>query len=338
VFLYIKGSVPLLKKRENMADWFTLGAAGAGAIGNLIGVGQQNQNQGDMMNLQAQNQMFLNNQMQNIQQQNWDYTNYENQRKHIEKAGLNVGMLYGMGGAGGSTMGGASGGSAAGGHAAQTPNFMEVGAQMLQAKAIESQTKLNDSTANYNNAKANEINSKLPKDIENIDADTGLKLNTTEGIKLDNELKKGNMETAWETSKQILSNLKAENEIKVNEGKITKVQAENSEELMRLEIAGKGLQNKLTEAMTNKEIQLTQESKDSIIQKYEQLKINWGTLTNEQRKTKIEQFVKETDAEYPSIWNVIGKGADVLTNGTENFLNWCFGVKERYIDPRKKVK
>jgi len=54
--------------------------------------------------------------MQDIQQQNWDYTNYENQRKHMEKAGLNVGLMYGQGGGGGSTMGGGAGGSAQGGN------------------------------------------------------------------------------------------------------------------------------------------------------------------------------------------------------------------------------
>ena len=29
----------------------------------------------------------------------WDYTNAENQRKHLENAGLSVGLMYGKGGA-----------------------------------------------------------------------------------------------------------------------------------------------------------------------------------------------------------------------------------------------
>lgn len=37
----------------------------------------------------------------------WDYTNYENQRKHLEEAGLNPGLLYGMSGGGGSSATGA---------------------------------------------------------------------------------------------------------------------------------------------------------------------------------------------------------------------------------------
>lgn len=31
----------------------------------------------------------------------WDYTNYENQRKHLENAGLNAALMYGQGGGGG---------------------------------------------------------------------------------------------------------------------------------------------------------------------------------------------------------------------------------------------
>ena len=43
-------------------------------------------------------------------QEMWDYTNYENQVKHLEAAGLNPALLYGQGGAGGaSTAGGAVG-------------------------------------------------------------------------------------------------------------------------------------------------------------------------------------------------------------------------------------
>ena len=38
--------------------------------------------------------------MAELQRQNWDYTNAENQRKHYENAGLNVGLMYGSSGGG----------------------------------------------------------------------------------------------------------------------------------------------------------------------------------------------------------------------------------------------
>ena len=39
----------------------------------------------------------------------WDYTNYENQVKHAQNAGLNPALLYGMSGGGGATAAGAQG-------------------------------------------------------------------------------------------------------------------------------------------------------------------------------------------------------------------------------------
>lgn len=133
---------------------YGIGAAALGTVGNIFGMGLQNQATSQMMGQQLQNQMALNNQMQTIQQQNWDYTNFENQRKHLENAGLNAGLLYGMSGGGGTTMGGASGGSAASGQAAHAPNFMEVGQQLLQARAIEAQTKVAEADAKLKNAQA----------------------------------------------------------------------------------------------------------------------------------------------------------------------------------------
>ena len=35
----------------------------------------------------------------------WNYTNFENQMKHIKAAGLSPGLIYGMGGTGGSSQG-----------------------------------------------------------------------------------------------------------------------------------------------------------------------------------------------------------------------------------------
>ena len=44
-----------------------------------------------------------------LQRKMWEFTNYSNQRKQMEEAGLNPAMLYGMSGGGGSTVGSASG-------------------------------------------------------------------------------------------------------------------------------------------------------------------------------------------------------------------------------------
>lgn len=131
-----------------IGDYLNAGTAVLGMVGNAIGQNNQNAQTEHLMSIQHQNQMALNLQNQQIQQQNWDYTNYENQVKHMKNAGLNVGLMYGGGGGGGSTMGGGSGGSAAMGSAAQSPNYMELGAQMLQARAIQAEVDLKKAQEN----------------------------------------------------------------------------------------------------------------------------------------------------------------------------------------------
>lgn len=87
----------------------------------------------------------------------WNYTNFENQMKHIKAAGLSPGLIYGMGGAGGSSQGA---GTANGVGLPQDQSVgmglraQEIGINMANAM---SQIKLNESQANKNEAEANKI-------------------------------------------------------------------------------------------------------------------------------------------------------------------------------------
>lgn len=96
-----------------------IGVGGAGAIINsglgMLGSGIQLNRQRQLMNLQMQNQQSLNEQGRRIQMQMWRDTNYPAQIKMLKEAGLNPALIYGKGGAGGTT-GGQSGGSAASGN------------------------------------------------------------------------------------------------------------------------------------------------------------------------------------------------------------------------------
>ena len=143
--------------------------------GGLIGIGlgqlgqnQQMENQQALMQQQLANQQTLNIQGGEIARQNWDYTNYENQRKHMEKAGLNVGLMYGQGGGGGATLSSGSGGSASSGNAPDSGMAMA-----LQGANIASQTRLNE-------AQDKKIESETPTsgntgdtNIENVNTNTG---------------------------------------------------------------------------------------------------------------------------------------------------------------------
>ena len=87
----------------------------------------------------------------------WNYTNFENQMEHIKEAGLSPGLIYGMGGQGGSTQGA---GTANGVGLPQDQSVgmglraQEIGVEMANTL---SQIKLNESQANKNEAEANKI-------------------------------------------------------------------------------------------------------------------------------------------------------------------------------------
>ena len=77
----------------------------------------------------------LANYSQNLQKDMWNYTNYENQIKHLKSAGLNPALMYAKGGVGGQT-GSANAGQIAGSHASSEAEREAIGiqrnAQMLQ--------------------------------------------------------------------------------------------------------------------------------------------------------------------------------------------------------------
>ena len=97
-----------IKKQLNYKKMGPLGTAALG-IGSEIASGAGNLIFGEFQQKQA-----LRGQQKALAQQNaaamdiWEKTNYKPQMEQLEKAGLNPGLIYGMGGAGG-TLGGASG-------------------------------------------------------------------------------------------------------------------------------------------------------------------------------------------------------------------------------------
>lgn len=161
-----------------------------GILGNMFGNNNQMQQQQALMQQQYANQMGLNNQMAQIQRDNWDYTNYGNQVKHMENAGLNVGLMYGMGGSGGATMGSGSGGSASGGNAPQNmaPAIMDI----LQRQ------KMNDAQIELAQAQAGKLRAETPTEGNlgdatrgNVMADTALKNINTDIQKIQKDIQEG---------------------------------------------------------------------------------------------------------------------------------------------------
>lgn len=134
-----------------------IGGALMGALNANSASSQSWQRQHQLMEIQAElnrkNAKFNTAQAKEM----WNYTNFENQMKHIKKAGLSPGLIYGMGGQGGSTQGA---GAASGVGLPQDQSVgmglraQEIGIEMANAL---SKIKVNESEANKNDAEADKI-------------------------------------------------------------------------------------------------------------------------------------------------------------------------------------
>lgn len=131
---------------------FNWGGLVGGVGGSLLGmIGQnarakkQQERQKELMNIQLENQKLLNKQGSDLQMDMWNKTNYGAQVDHMKNAGLNVGMMYGMGGGSGTTAGSQGGGSAQGGNAAAP---MDIGASVQAGLMLAQTEKLKAETEN----------------------------------------------------------------------------------------------------------------------------------------------------------------------------------------------
>ena len=102
----------------------------------------------NIMALQNKYQQEAAAQSQQYAKDYWDYTNTENQARHLKNAGLNIGLMYGQSGAGGM---GASGGAHQ--SAPDQPQGNPVG-MALQVQQIEQQRRMNDAQIELTEAQA----------------------------------------------------------------------------------------------------------------------------------------------------------------------------------------
>lgn len=143
---------------------------------------RQLKQQEKLQNIQIKGQKEIGEFNQALALETWDKTNYDAQRKQMEKAGLNVGLMYGGAGSGGTTQGGQAGGIQGGqapagggeiGMGIQQAMAMEM--QKAQIENIKAQTNNTDvDTAKKAGVETDEIKSRIPtyaKEIEKTDAE-----------------------------------------------------------------------------------------------------------------------------------------------------------------------
>ena len=128
----------------------------ANMIGGLAASSQQRADNEYLMNKQAELNKEQADYSTDLAKNYWDYTNFENQVKHMKEAGLNPALFYAKGGQGGSTGGGQAQGV---GLPSTTPTMARIQAQGMgaQLQNILSQVELNKAVAKKTDAEADKI-------------------------------------------------------------------------------------------------------------------------------------------------------------------------------------
>lgn len=176
-------------------------SAGTGFIGNALSrifglswspqkaMEEQWKYNKNIMALQNQYQQQAAEKSQQYAKDYWDYTNTENQIKHLKNAGLNIGLMYGQSGAGGM---GASGGA----HQAspEQPQGNPVG-MALQVQQLEQQRRMNDAQIALAEAQANKANTEANK-IAGVDTQQALQEIRESISRMELNIKEGNYKDA----------------------------------------------------------------------------------------------------------------------------------------------
>lgn len=235
----------------------------------------------------------------------WNKTNYEAQRKHMEKAGLNVGLMYGGAGAPGTTSGGQSQMPASA--TAQGENMLGMGMQMgMQQQLLKAQ-------------------------IDNINADTKLK-ETDAG-------KKGGVDTEKviseiENIKQQTKNAGLQNVLQGYQNQMAEIEArikDNSEldALRAIRLANERTVEQIRGLRSDADIK--QDTKDQVIHQ-----INTASkeqaLRIEAQQLGLIKTTADTEAVKQTIRKIIN---DVNLDRQQNMREWD---KMPYMERQQRVK
>lgn len=200
-------------------------AVGAG-LGLLLGEvndRRQIRQQEKLQRMQIEGQKEMGQYNQQLALDMWDKTNYAAQVAQMQKAGLSVGLMYGNGGAGGTTQtptGNVSGGTAAG-HSGEVGMGMQLG---LQAAMQEAQIENVKADTEVKKKEAGEKLGTPEKAITDIDAtkaDIELKKQQIKNEKFKTEISK------WQEQQEIINTNVADK----NQHEVIKQMASNTKQL-----------------------------------------------------------------------------------------------------------
>lgn len=334
-------------------SWFDIGnsligglATGVQMIGQKAREKRAMENQQKLMGIQLGNQQTLNaeqfarqqelNRMgHELQMEAWRKTNYPAQLSMLKEAGLNPALLYGQGGAGGSTTGSQGGGSAQGGSAqggnAPAPQPMDLGNMLLgaQMQLLKAQARKTEEEANVietTGVKEAETRiSKMIAETQNEYAKKGLTEIQADLTRIDTANRQYIIDAEVNNILEKTRELKLQNYITEEGTESILKDLEQTALLKTVQVASENAKIKLTETQVN-------EITNSIQQKWEQVAQGWEQLDKKQQEIEITKQVETLKAEYPSLLNVSGGFAKELVRGAQNVFRALSGFKrEDYV-------
>ena len=245
----------------------------------------------------------------------WNKTGYGAQRKQLEDAGLNVGLMYGSAGQGGTTQG--AGANAGAPQAAGSKGEWGMGMQLgMQMKMQEAQIKVAESQANLNNTQASKLGG---ADTDKTKAETQNLAAQTDNVKLkniyqqyENEMRKIDVSIRQDfqaDERGALHNAYnkayAEAEIALNELDISDETKEKEIELLNnrtveqaANIAATRASTKLDEAKAKQVEQEIKNLQMEVITMMSRNNAEWYKLSLEERDRELRQWETEIKERY----------------------------------------
>lgn len=325
--------------------------ATGGAMGIITGQltrGQQLADQKKLMREQAiinKEQAIFN---QGLGKEMWDYTNYENQMKHIINAGLNPALMYGSAGASGTTSGaGTAGDVTSAGAATDTEranSILSMALTTAQIDNIKADTKKKEADANYTSgAQTNVANQNITESqarineigasIGNKEADT--KLKNLQGIyqEIQNKIAEDTKEDRTNEIKWLAQKTLQDFKIAFNEAYVAEKTQQIKIKSATAQLIGQYIANQAGLAgIAKTKAEITKINTD-MAQEWVKIGQNATKLSQGQKQNEIAEFEALLKANYPNMWNVVGKNIDrimeirSILNGDNPVENYQKGMK-----------
>lgn len=315
-------------------------------LGMALGIGEKlfdNNAQEKMAEHNTRLQIEAQKELSDYNKQNsldiWNETSfrYDKQMENLKKAGLNPGLIYGMGGAGGGTPATSQPGSVSGQSnqvkGGQAMAGLAIGTQLAQAEAnkelIEAQTEktkaetekiggvdTEESKTRINNLLQGIENAKAQEQIQKVEG--RLKEIEESEAKISHEDRMDFIE--YQTKRALTDLENARNETFISSATINE-----KVKIIQEEAIGAGLRNELIKSETILNEEQKNELKARINKMSEDIAQGWKNLDQNEKRNKIQEFAEEIKAEYPSIFNAGGK----VVNDIVTFLEKIVGDGDR---------